>query len=81
MTIDELKIDLEKYSISNDLYAIMNKTLPNEKLCLTEEEGKWKVYYSERGHKTGLKTFDTESEACEYFRRKIIRHSERLNTL
>ena len=78
MTIDELKRDLEKYSISNDLYAIMNKTLPNEKLCLTD---KWEVYYSERGHKTGLKTFDTESEACEYFRRKIIRHSERLNTL
>ena len=26
MTIDELKRDLEKYSISNDLYAIMNKT-------------------------------------------------------
>ena len=43
MTIDELKRDLEKYSISNDLYAIMNKTLPNEKLCLTEEEGKWRL--------------------------------------
>lgn len=81
MTIDELKRDLEKYSISNVLYAIMNKTLPNEKLCLTEEEGKWEVYYSERGHKTGLKTFDTESEACEYFRRKINRYSARLNTV
>lgn len=75
MTIYELKRKLMESNISEDLYAVMNETLPNEKLCLTKKEGKWEVYYSERGHKTGLKTFDTESGACEYFWKKIIRYS------
>ena len=28
-----------------------------------------------RGHKSGLKVFDTETEACEFFLRKMKRYS------
>lgn len=41
--------------------------LPNEAFCLGENGSVWEVYYSERGSKTGLKTFQTEDEACDYF--------------
>lgn len=42
--------------------------------CIVRED-KWKVYYSERGSKNGLKTFETETEACEYFLRKMKRYA------
>lgn len=44
----------------------MTGGLPNERLCIIKED-LWKVYYSERGHKSALKEFQTELEACEYF--------------
>lgn len=64
--------------IPEDLYSIMTGGLPNEKLCIVKED-KWQVYYSERGRKSGLKTFETEAEACEYFFRKIKRYADRVN--
>lgn len=60
--------------ISGDLYSIMTGGLPNENLCIVKD-GKWQVYYSERGNKSGLKIFETETEACEYFLHKIKRYA------
>lgn len=34
---------------------------PNEAFCIGQNNGKWEVYYSERGNKTSLKIFDTVS--------------------
>ena len=39
-------------------------------MCIVRED-KWQVYYSERGNKRGIKTFETETEVCEYFLRKL----------
>ena len=58
--------NLNKLGISDDVYSIMTGGLPNERLCIIKED-LWKVYYSERGHKSALKEFQTESEAYEYF--------------
>lgn len=66
MTIDELQKELNKLGVSQDLYSLMIGGFPNEKLCIVKEES-WQVYYSERGHKSGLKIFDTETDACEFF--------------
>ena len=74
MTIIELECELLQLRISDDLYSIMTGGLPNEKLCIVKED-KWKVYYSERGNKSGLKVFETETEACEYFLREIKRYA------
>ena len=38
--------------------------LPPEQYVLAVSAGGWDVYYSERGERTGLKTFETEDEAC-----------------
>ena len=66
MTVIELERELQKIGVPKDFYSIMTGGLPNEKLCIAKED-KWQVYYSERGCKTGLKVFDQETEACEYF--------------
>ena len=74
MTIDELQKELNKLGVSQDLYSLMIGGFPNEILCIVKEES-WQVFYSERGHKSGLKIFDTETEACEFFLRKMKRYS------
>ena len=66
MTIIELEHELVQLGIASDLYSIMTSGLPNDK---------WQVYYSERGKKSGLKIFETETEACEYFLHKIKRYA------
>ncbi|MBE6033498.1 hypothetical protein [Aminipila sp.] len=74
MTILELEENLNELDISGDLYSLMSGGLPNEKLCIVKEDV-WQVYYSERGNKSGLKEFQTESEACEYFLKKMKRYA------
>ncbi|WP_298769167.1 hypothetical protein [uncultured Shewanella sp.] len=66
MNIDELKIQLRNLGITSQAYSL-NGGLPSEKYCLSEESGKWFVYYSERGQRTGEKSFTNESKAYEYF--------------
>ena len=74
MTVAQLEKELEMMEIPNELYSIMVGGLPNEKLCLVKEDT-WQVYYSERGNKSGLKVFKTESEACEFSLRKMQRNA------
>ncbi len=66
MKVFELEEKLNKLGIPKDTYSILKGGLPNERLCIVKEE-KWCVYYSEKGRKSGLKKFQTETEACEYF--------------
>jgi len=66
MDTKELNNKLKKLSIPSDAYSTIGG-LPNEAFCIGNNEGKWETYYSERGNKTGLKSFDSEEEACEYF--------------
>lgn len=75
MTIFELEHKLKELGIPNDLFSIMEGGLPNEKLCIVKGDV-WQVYYSERGQKSGLKEFETETEACEYFLGKIKRYAQ-----
>lgn len=65
MNKDELKKRLIQEKISNSIYSL-DGGLPNEKLCLSFENSKWIVYYSERGLKTGIIEFIKEDEACAY---------------
>lgn len=74
MTVNELKNKLNEAGVPRDLYSIMVGGLPNERLCIVNEE-MWQVYYSERGKKVGQKFFKIEEEACEYFWEKMKRYS------
>jgi len=67
MNLSELKTKLANSSLPDDAYCLTGG-LPNEAYCVEQSpDGKWHTYYSERGQRTGLKTFDSEDEACDYF--------------
>jgi len=73
MNLSELETKLANSSLPDDAYSLTGG-LPNEAYCIEQTpDGKWHTYYSERGLRTGLKTFDTEDEACDYFFSKYVR--------
>ncbi|SFQ83171.1 hypothetical protein [Hymenobacter arizonensis] len=39
----------------------------DDTVTLNRTRDGWEVYYSERGKKSGERTFQTEDEACRYF--------------
>lgn len=41
--------------------------LSTESYCIRNMDGKWKVYFLERGKAFNERIFDTEQEACEFF--------------
>ena len=54
---------LKEFRVSDRAYAILDDR--DESVCLTCEEGKWRVYTSERGVKSDLSTFNDVEEACK----------------
>jgi hypothetical protein len=66
MTLAELETALTRCGIPKGAYSLSGG-LPTEAYCLERAPGAWRVYYSERGTRTGLKCFGTEEEACDYF--------------
>ena len=70
MLLSDLEKKLIKLKVPKDCYSLKGG-LPNESLCLSYVEGIWEIYYSEKGNKTGLNTYDNESDACEAFLIKI----------
>jgi hypothetical protein len=72
MTKAELKSKLDQSDVIPDAYSL-NGGLPNERYVLSQEGADhWQVYYSERGQKTGLRSFDSESAACQFFLSRVL---------
>lgn len=72
MKVADLAALLAKSNIPPDSYCLTGG-LPNECYCLEQlTNGKWQVYYSERGLRTGPMEFETEGEACDYFCRNFM---------
>lgn len=65
MNLNELKKELENLGINGQTYSLCSD-IGDEKYCLERTGGKWYYYYSERGQKTGERSFDNESDACEH---------------
>lgn len=70
MNREELKKTLEKEHIRPDVYDLNGGHI-DETLTLGEANGRWFVYYSERGLESDRREFDTETEACEYLLSKL----------
>lgn len=77
MNIYELEEKLKSANVPKDCYSIMKGGLPNEVLCLTAEHGNWIVYYSERGNRSGLTIFKSESDACNYFYNHLKKYGKK----
>lgn len=66
MKLQELKERLAAANIDSASYCLEGG-LPNEAFCIeATNDGNWQTYYSERGQRTDLRTFNSEREACEY---------------
>lgn len=70
MTLVELETALADSGVPQAAYSLVGG-LPNEAYCLEQLPDGWRVYYSERGSRTGVKCFGTEDEACDYFFRLV----------
>ena len=61
----------KKKRIPDFLHNIDGKGRDDERFCIVPDNGKWNVYYAERGCKTTDLYFDTESEALEYMLKEL----------
>ena len=64
MNKDELKRTLDAEGFNPSVYSLEGG-LPNDRLCLSHEQGRWCVYYTERGERFDEQWFDSESDACQ----------------
>lgn len=80
MNIRDLEEKLVAAKIRPDSYSLTGG-LPNEAFCIGNVNGRWEVYYSERGSKTSLKTFQSEDEACRYFYDWLTSSLKKMNLL
>lgn len=67
MNVHQLEQILQSRNIHPAAVCI-NSGLPyaDEQYCIVQEDGRWEVYYAERGQKGTLKRFYHEHDACEY---------------
>ncbi|MFJ7982285.1 hypothetical protein ACIQ1D_18665 [Lysinibacillus xylanilyticus] len=75
MKVKELEQKLIEINVPEEVYSILKGGLPNEQYCITKDGDNWEVYYSERGNKSGLKIFEDEDKACEYFYNKVAKYA------
>lgn len=73
MTVQDLKAKLDTFAVPEHMYSLLKGGLPNERLCLIKTDDGWEIYYSERGEKNGIKSFDSEDAACSYFYQKMLK--------
>ena len=67
IAVDKLELIniFKKLNISESVYSIDD--VKNETLCLITENGKWIIFYSEKGGRTDPEYFDNEESACKAF--------------
>jgi len=68
MNINELKVVLDENNIKPE-FCFVGIPCPilYEGYCINFEDGKWAVYFQERGRKRPIRYFQDESSACELF--------------
>jgi hypothetical protein len=73
MNAVELEERLWAARVRTDSYALDGEP-KNEALILEPSLGNgWRIYYCERGVRTGEKAFAIEAEACDYFLERMLR--------
>ena len=70
MNTAELRARLEAEAIRQDAYDLTGDGR-NEAYVLRQDPSGWSVFYSERGLESGLQTFASEADACEYLFEKL----------
>ena len=74
MTVQELQTRLFELDIPHYYYNICGTGEDeDQRICLTNESGRWLVYYCEDGNRLELSDYGSEEEACDDC---FSRHSE-----
>ena len=68
--LDSLKDTLTAFHVPSYRYSILHDK--DDTLCLTCSNGKWLTYASERGSKSGIKSFAGVDEACFDLMRSMV---------
>lgn len=76
MNLEELKTKLSQENLIKDKYYIGRAS--DNKYCIVCENNEWSTFYYERGRKTRLKSYTTESDACIAFYECMMKVKERL---
>lgn len=73
MNIRDLAQRLAEEGCNPSAYSIGSRGNASDAFCLTHQDGRWRVFYTERGLDS-VPMFEAESEtdACEYFLRHIL---------
>jgi len=77
MTKSELEVLLVNENIPKHFYSL-DGGLPYDAWCLEKKRSGWEVYYTERGEKYQVESFDTEEEACERLYQRIKKMMEHM---
>ena len=73
----QLKANLDRIRVPESYYNLGTGGFIDEKLVLGRtDDGKWEVFYAERGHHAVRGIFDTEQEACAYMYRVLREYRE-----
>lgn len=65
--LNQLKRELNRKKVPDYLYNLGGKGRCDERLVITRlDDGRWEVYYKERGVKTTDVFFDKPEDACRY---------------
>lgn len=72
MKIKELINILVRCGVPKDLYNFEGTGRKDERFCLEFTDGRWNVFYIERGCKMTDLFFDSEEEACLYLYKELI---------
>lgn len=71
MDILELQNKLNELNLNPEAYSILGGLRDECYILLKNNNRRWEVFYSERGLKSSLKVFESESEACEELFRRL----------
>ena len=72
MNIEKLKNIFVECGVPRNLYNFEGTGRKDERFCLEFVNGRWNVFFSERGCKTTDLFFDSEEEACLYLYNELI---------
>ena len=72
VTLDDVAQELDRRGIPESSYCLTGG-LPNEAYTIERAAERWRVYYSERGCRSGVLEFTDEREACAALLREVLR--------
>jgi hypothetical protein len=68
MSVHNLKYELDCAGVNPGEYGLDGSDFPGDQMVLGKQSnGIWEVFYSERGYRSELVSFTSESAACEHF--------------